>query len=598
MTTPAKSDKHYTFKKQFKFLITCALEHKGPLFLGIIGLLIGVGANLSIPWAINHVVTVSLDSGIKYKSDLEPGSIYYSAAIFCIIFALQGISFFVRSYGFGSLGHHVAHTLRTKLYSRLLSFPTSYFDQEGTGRISTALSSDITMIQDAVGMRLSVILRYLIQVIGGVGAMIMISGKLTLGIVLTLPVLVLISMTLGKMMRKESRLFQKLLGETAASAQESFLAVRLIQAHGLRENLLLPYELKSTRALGAGIRRTRIGGFMSSFLSFLLNILLVVLIACGLFMMKDGAISAGAFSAFVLYAIIVGVSFGFVAHSTAEFLQAFGAADWVMYQLLEECPDKNPLRGTQYGDFTKDITLNNVSFSYRQEDGILKETLKNCSLIIPPSSTIALVGPSGGGKSTLAAIILGLYEPSQGTITLGATEYKDLNPYEFRKYVGFVPQQPELISGTLRDNLMLESPMASETELLAACTQAGLTSLIASFPQGLDTSLGEIGKAISGGQKQRIAIARALIRKPKLLILDEATSALDSENEALIQKTLEAISSETSVIIIAHRLFTIQKADHIYVIDQGTIVEDGTHEKLLAQNGLYHLLVHNQILHG
>lgn len=558
--------------------------------IGLVFLVAGSLVNLALPALARELLN---NHGLSFIHQ----NLWLVGGIVVSLFALQGICFYGRTSLFGALGQRVASDLRAQLFEATILQPVSFFDGERTADLVSRLSSDTILIQDAVSIRLSVLLRYTLQVMLGAGLMAFISLKLTLVVLSALILLVLISVMLGSKLRTVSKAQQAALGASSVIAEESFGSARIVKAFNQELTEVGRFRKRNDEVLRLGINRSRISAFFQSFVSFLLNSSLAVLILYGVVEVYQESLPAGDLTAFLAYGAIVAVSFSFIAGSYAEIMQAVGATERVFEILNQGKPTVTRGAAVKLPVNTNpELKIEGVSFAYPSRPNV--PVLHDVELIIPPGKKVALVGPSGAGKSTIVNLILRFYDPVRGRVTLNGVDLRDIDPADLRRFVSYVPQEPDLFGISIADNLRFGRPDATEQELIVACNRAGVSEFIESLPAGLQTIVGERGAQLSGGQKQRVAIARAILRDPQILILDEATSALDSENESLVQKALVELLRGRSALIIAHRLSTVRDADLVVVIDAGRVVQTGTHEQLCNTPGLYSSMVQRQELKG
>ncbi len=560
--------------------------YPGVIFFGLLGLAGGSGINLLLPEIVRRII-----NGNYFNYLLQhPFTI---AVAFVALFALQGSFFYLRAYFFGLVGQRVVATLREKVFASIIDKPIEFFDTARVGDLVSRITADTAAVQDALTVKLSVFIRYSFQVVVGVALMLWYSPQLALGIVLCIPPLVFLSMVLGKQLRVISRQQQEKLGASAALAEEVFGGVRVVKAFNREVSERERFGFTNLAILKLGVKRTAASAFFSSFVSFLLNLVIVGIFVWGATLVAHGSLASGDLTAFLIYGGIVAVSFAFVAGGYSEFVQAIGAAERV-FEFLDSREAEQ--HGAAHRIITSrresSIELTGVSFFYpaRPES----QVLDNISFAIPAGTTTALVGPSGAGKSTIVALLLKFYEPSSGTIRFSDMEYRSAQAAQVRERIAFVPQDPQLFSLSIRENLLFGRPAATQDDLETACRQANILEFVRSLPQGFDTPIGERGVQLSGGQKQRLSIARAILKDPDLLILDEATSALDSESEHLVQEALTRIMKGKTCLVIAHRLSTVKNADQVIVIENGAIVQRGTHNSLTQVDGLYRLFVERQ----
>lgn len=559
--------------------------------LALLALAIGSGINLVLPAVIREFLN---DSPAKYLSERP----IFTGGVLAALFGLQCAAFYYRSLLFNVLGQRIVTRLRRRLFSSLIERPIAFFDTHRVGDLISRLGADTMLIQDAISIKLSVFVRYSFQVIVGVIMMMSISLKLTATIVLVVPVLIGFSIFLGKKLKRLSKEQQAALGAATGVAEESLAAARIIRAFNQEQTFADRYLACAENVLAIGIRRSTVASFFSSFVSFLMNISIVFILLYGISLVFAQALSIGDLTAFMLYGVIVAVSFAFVGSGFTEFIQAMGAGERIFEFIDGDPAGEKPVTKTVTPSplpaFAQSITFSNITFAYpsRPEDPVLKEL----TLTLTAGKTTALVGPSGSGKSTIVALLLGFYPPQSGQILVDGKQLDEGQVRLLRQSFALVPQEPQLFALSIAENLRLGKQSASNEELRQACQKARILEFIDTLEKGFETEVGERGVLLSAGQKQRLAIARALLRDPKVLILDEATSALDSENEHLVQEALEQIMKERTVLVIAHRLATVKNADTVLVLENGKLLESGTHLELVKQGGLYHQLVERQEL--
>ncbi len=570
-----------------KRLLGLAFQEKSLLFFGFLALCVGSGVNLFLPQVLRDWL----------NSENPAQQFQFFLVLLVILFVLQGVSFYLRSLFFGIVGQRSVAGLRERLFSKILSRKISFFDKHNSADLLSRLHADTTLIQDAVSIRLSVLVRYALQVLVGTILMFLISPKLSFLLLLVLPLLVGMSMVLGKRLKAASKLQQEALAEANVVAEEDFALVRSVKAFVREAREEKRYDRVNSQVLAAGITRTKIAAFFASFVSSLMNLALALVAAYGAYLVSTSELPIGDLGAFLLYGLIVGVSFAFFTGSFSELSQAMGATERV-FELLEaedkeneyfhsgerNCPEKNRWN----------LRFDKVSFRYPERPE--QVVIKGISFDIHAGKTTALVGPSGAGKSTIVSLLLRFYEPDSGLISLDGRSLQEFELSRYRESIAVVPQNPELFSDTLRNNLLFAKPSANDEEILEALRRAQLETFLKDLPKGLETNIGERGLQLSGGQKQRLAIARALLLKPSFIILDEATSSLDTENERLIQLALAELFEDTTALVIAHRLSTVQNADQLLVLDSGNLVEQGQHKELMKGEGLYQRLVESQAL--
>lgn len=569
-------------------LVFFVRPHLGIFTVAMIGLALGSGINLILPEIIRRLVDGPYAT---YLSDHR----FAVGGGLVLLFALQGAGFYLRSYYFGVIGQRVVATLRRQLFESVMFQEVTFFDERRTGDLVSRLHADTQLIQDAVSIRLSILVRYAFQVVVGIVLMVWLSPRLTLAIIFMVPLLVCFSIFLGRKLRRLSRAQQAELGRATTVADETFAAIRVVKAFARETFEMTRYDRVNAEVLGLGIRRTGVSAFFSSFVSFLMNACIVLVLMYGLTIVAQGTLSSGDLIAFLLYGVIVAVSFAFIASTWAEMMQTAGAAERI-FEILDltaakPLPTAAPPRLI---DWRGDVEFESVSFAYPTRPSVT--VLEGVSFRLAPGESTALVGPSGSGKSTLVSLLLGFYRPALGRIRCGEHDLAGLSLDELRRRIAIVPQEPQLFATSIAENLRYGKETASLEELRGACAQANILDFVESLPEGFETPVGERGVQLSAGQKQRLVIARAMLKDPILLILDEATSALDSENEYLVQKALSSLLENRTALIIAHRLSTIKNCDHLLVMEKGHIVQTGTHDSLSRGPGLYSQLVARQEL--
>lgn len=570
--------------RSLRTLLALVGPHRRAFSIAMLALLGGSGINLLLPEVIRRMLSPEWLPRISERPEL-------AAVVLAGLFALQGLFFFYRAYLFGEIGQKIVASLRARLYSTLIYRELRFFDEVRTGELVSRLGSDTLMIQDAVSIKLSVLLRYSVQVLAGAVLMVWLSLRLSVAILIVLPLLVALSFILGRKLRASSRVQQSELARATTIAEETMSGVRVVKAFNQEQAQIERYQAANTKTLLAGLERTHISAFFSSFVSFLLNLAILVVVLYGVSLVRSAAISSADLTAFLMYGVIVAVSFAFVTNGYAELLQSLGAADRVFELLLHESTvGETASAAAPLGA----ITFADVAFAYPTRPDV--PVLTGINFTLREGRRTAIVGASGSGKSTLAALLLRFYDPQRGSIRCAAGDLHTLTPAAVRTHIAYVPQDPQLFGMTIRENLRFGKPDATDAELEEACSAAQILDFVKALPHGLDTEAGERGVQLSGGQKQRLAIARALLRDPEVLILDEATSALDSESEHLVQQALDNLMRGRTVLVIAHRLSSVRDAEEILVLENGKIVQRGSHEELCRIEGLYRHLVARQEL--
>ncbi|XP_072712431.1 ATP-binding cassette sub-family B member 10, mitochondrial [Ciconia boyciana] len=502
-----------------------------------------------------------------------------------------------RVYLMQTAGQRIVKRLRTTMFSSILKQETAFFDKTRTGELINRLSSDTALLGRSVTENLSDGLRAGAQASVGVGMMFFVSPSFAAFVLSVVPPLAVLAVIYGRYLRKLTKMTQDSLAEATQLAEERIGNIRTVRAFGQEVAEMKKYTNKVDYVLQLAKKEAlaRAGFFGATGLSG--NLIVLSVLYKGGLLMGSAYMTVGELSSFLMYAFWVGISIGGLSSFYSELMKGLGAGGR-LWELIERKPQLPFNEGIILGKdtFRGALEFKDVEFAYptRPETSIFKDF----SLSIPAGSVMALVGPSGAGKSTIVSLLLRLYDPISGTITVDGFDIRQLNPLWFRTKIGTVSQEPILFSCSIAENIAYgaEDPSTvTAEEIQKAAETANAASFIRDFPKGFDTVVGEKGILLSGGQKQRIAIARALLRNPKILLLDEATSALDAENEYLVQEALDRLMEGRTVLIIAHRLSTIQNADFVAVLGHGKILECGKHEELLANpNGLFRKLMQKQ----
>ncbi len=525
----------------------------------------------------------------------DPGLLDQALAGMFAIVVVMAAATVSRAYLMAWLGERVTADVRNAVFANVLKLSPAFFETMRPGEVLSRLAADTTVVQTIVGSSASVALRNVLLLIGGTVMMAITSPKLTGLVFLVVPIVVAPIVLFGRRVRTLSRESQDRLGDASADIDETLNAVTTVQAFN-RETLdaqrvgVRVEEAFSTAVYRAGVRSILIG----------LVILLVfssvgVLLWIGGHDTQAGRITPGELSAFVFYAIVVASSVGAISEFMADVQRAAGASER-LFELLDAKAtveiSANPValpeppRGA--------IRFENVTFNYPSRPD--QASLSEFNLDVAPGETVALVGPSGAGKTTIFNLLLRFYDPASGTVRLDGIDLRQADPARIRARIGFVAQEPTIFAADVFDNIRYGRPGATEAEVRRAAEAAAAATFIERLPQGYRTNLGGRGVRLSGGQRQRIAIARALLRDPAVLLLDEATSALDAESERFVQQALDVVMKGRTVLVIAHRLATVLKADRIAVLDHGRLVALGTHERLLQEGGLYARLASLQFI--
>ena len=565
------------------WLLSLAKPERKSLIWGTFFLLIGSALGLVFPQAIRVIINAATESK-------DPTLVDKAAIFLAIVFLVQGVAVSARAYLFTVAGERVVARLRRDLYERLVSLDVAFFDQHKTGELISRLSNDTSVLQNTVTVNLSMALRHLAAVVGGIALLLYTSAQLTAVMIAVVPAVVLSSVFIGRRIRRLSRRVQDALAGASEVAEETFAGVRTVRVFAREAQEAGRYGEQVEKSFQLARRRSAYSAIFFGATTFSGYGAIALVLWFGGGLVLEGGLSVGDLTAFVLYTLIVAFSIGALGGLWADFMRAAGAGDRVMALLKEE--STMPKEGLRPEDFEATVRLDKVSFHYPARPDV--EVLRDVDLQVEEGRVVALVGPSGGGKSTIAALLSRLYDPSQGELSLGGHRLEQLDPDWLRERVGVVSQEPTLFSTSIRENILYGRPGASQDEIEAAAKAAFAHDFITAFPDGYETLVGERGVQLSGGQKQRVAIARALLKNPQVLVLDEATSALDAESEAAVKLALDKLMEGRTTLVIAHRLSTVRDADEVVVLVDGAVAERGSHEDLLAMEGVYQRLVRRQ----
>jgi ATP-binding cassette subfamily B protein len=573
-------------KAFFMKLLNLSREEWPLLIKGMIFLLISSAALMAYPQYIKAII----DNALQTK---DTKALNYAALFALGVFIIQGISSSYRFYYFTLAGEKTVKRLRVKLFSQILSQEMPFFDFQKTGELLGRLSSDTAVLQNALSVNISMLVRNLFQTIGGIVLLFITSTKLTVFILILIPPLAWLVAAFGKKVKHISKLTQDALAVSSGVAEESISGVRTVKAFAQEKWEINRYGDQLQKSFNLSLDRISVVAKFTGVVSIVGFFAIVFIVWYGGRLVIQEEMSVGTLTSYILYVMTVAFSAGLLGSLYTDFMSAFGAGHRI-FELLDiatvnEENFKKPLKNISKGV----IEIQHADFSYPARADQL--VLKNFSMKIEQNETIAIVGSSGAGKSTIAQLLMRFYDLNSGKILIDGLDIKDYDLYALRNQVGIVSQEPILISESIEDNIRYGKPDATFEEVVAAAKVAYAHDFITSFSSGYKTLVGEKGVQLSGGQKQRVAIARAVLKDPKILILDEATSALDSESEYLVQAALENLQKGRTTLIIAHRLSTVKKSDKIFVMDHGEIVQSGPHDELiLMKDGFYNKLLEKQ----
>ena len=510
-----------------------------------------------------------------------------------ILFGTQAILSYFRVVIFTNVTENTLSDLRRSAFERLIYMPMDFFNQNKVGELASRISSDITQIQETLRTTIAEFFRQIITIVGSVILLLFISWKLALIMVATVPVMAVIAVVFGRFIKKLSKKAQDFTADSNSIVEEALMGISNVKAFTNELFILNRYQKSVDEIRVLNLKSGKWRGLFISFIIFCMTGAIVFIVWQGLMMTQgpNPELTSASFFSFMMYTIMMVASVASVPDLYAAIQKSIGATESLM-TIINQKSERDLHLGAQKPELKGKVHFENVHFSYPQRADL--KVLKGISFSANRNETIAIVGSSGAGKSTISSLLLNYYSVSEGAILFDDVNCKDIDTNYLRGHMALVPQEVILFAGTIQDNIEFGRPGANFKEIELAAQQANALEFINSFPEGMQTQVGDRGIQLSGGQKQRIAIARAILKNPTILILDEATSALDSESERLVQDALDTLMKGRTSFVIAHRLSTIRKADKILVLNQGVIAESGTHDELIQSKGLYASLVELQ----
>jgi len=579
-------------KRAFRLFNYISTTNKWLFLLGTLFLAITAGASILFPKLLGNMmdgVFVYKQGSVSTAPSMD--KITQVAHWFIYLFIIQAVFSFLRIALYVKVTENMTFSLRTSLFKSVISQNMDFHSKNRVGDLLSRFSSDISQIQDTFTTNIAMFIRQILVMIGGVFLIFKTSPQLAVYMLATVPVIIVVALIFGKFIRKISREVQDLTAQNNIIVEESITGIINVKAY---TNELFEHTRYIKNAFTLQKESVIRGYWRGAFSSFIIVCLfgsIVFLIFKGLGLVQAGELGIGELFNFMLLTAFVGGSIGGMAEQFVQIQKTLGAVERVL-DIIEMPIESN--NSNHAPNFDQPIRFQNIEFSYPSRPENL--VLKDISLTLEPGKTIALVGPSGSGKSTIASLIYQFYKPTYGKITLGNSNINEISLIDYRKNFAYVPQEVVLFGGSIYENILYGNPEATKEEVIDAAAKANAINFINDFPEKFETLVGDRGMKLSGGQKQRIAIARAIIRNPKILILDEATSALDSESEFEVQKALAELMKNRTSIVIAHRLSTIRYADSILVIRSGKVIENGNHHDLMKiENGIYKNMIERQI---
>ena len=550
----------------------------GIFAIGLIFLLLSSLASMVFPYFTGQLVDAA-------KSDLVE-DINKIALILLGVFFLNAVFSFFRIYLFAIVTQKTLAALRQDTYNHLIKLKMAFYSERRVGELTSRISSDISLLQETLTTTIAEFLRQILVIIIGIGLLTFISGKLTLLMLALVPVVIVIAIIFGKKIKGLSKEAQDKIADSNVIVEETLQGIATVKAFVNEAFEYLRYKKKTDDVIAISLKAAIWRGAFASFIIFCLFGSIVAVIWYGVILVQEDALSVGDLFTFILYSVFVGASLGGIADLYSQLQKAIGATENLMEILDEEQESSQDAQKENIEVQSGAIEFENISFSYPNRSDV--SVLNNLSFSIESGQQVALVGPSGAGKTTITALLLKFYEATSGNIKVDGKNIDDYKLEKLRSSMAIVPQDVVLFGGTIYENILYGDPSASKEEVRAAAKKANALEFVEEFPEQFETLVGERGVQLSGGQRQRIAIARAILKNPKILILDEATSALDSKSENLVQEALDALMKGRTSLVIAHRLSTIKKADKIVVLKDGALAESGTHDELIVkEDGLY-----------
>jgi len=597
LSSKQPNTKKISASKKLRFLLAYLKPYLFSYSIGWVFLVLSTLAGLVFPYLMGGLL--GADSGGSSVDTigqvLSKNSVNGIAFALFILFGVQSLFSFFRVVLFNNVTENALRDLRNDAFERMIYMPMDFFNTHKVGELTSRIASDITQIQETMRTTIAEFFRQLVIVVGGITFLVFISWKLSLIMLGTVPVMAIIAVIFGRYIRKLSKNAQDFTAESNSIIEEALSGIANVKAFTNEVFNLNRFRINTQKMRDLNVKSGIWRGVFVSFIIFCLFGAIVFIIWQGMIMTQGAhpTLPKEGFYQFILFTILMGASIGSLPELYANIQKALGAVENLV-EIMNTATERELVDGTKKPTLSGNIRLEDVHFQYPQRLDV--PVLSGINFNIARNQTLAVVGGSGAGKSTLASLLLRYYEPQSGAVFFDETDTREIDLEYLRSHIAIVPQEVMLFADTIQENIRFGRPEASAQEIEDAAKAANALEFIQSFPEGMNTQVGDRGIQLSGGQKQRIAIARAILKNPAILILDEATSALDSESEKLVQDALDRLMTNRTAIVIAHRLSTIRKADKIIVLQDGKIIEEGNHETLIALNGAYARFVELQNL--
>ena len=590
MADPATQDREKSKNvRALRALWPFVSEYTGLFYGAILALISTAVISLILPIAVRRVVDGFETSAVELLDS------YFSAAL--VIAAMLALGTGLRYYLVTRLGERVVADIRKSVFDRMISMSPAFYERLMTGEVLSRITTDTTVILSVIGSSVSVAARNILILIGGLALLFVTSTKLAGLVLLLVPVIIVPIVVMGRRLRVLSRENQDWIANSSGNASEALLSVQAVQAYTHEAESRATFGDVTERAFLSAKQRIQLRAIMTVVIISLVFTGIVGVLWIGARDVRAGDMTVGELVQFVIYAVMVAGSVGALSEIWGELQRAAGATERLVELLEADDSVKDPVAPDEIKTPVKGhVRFDDVVFHYPTRPE--QRALDSVSLTVAPGETVALVGPSGAGKTTIIQLLLRFYDPKSGTISIDGHDLTKLDRADFRSHIALVPQEPVIFATSARENIRFGRPGASDADVTEAAKAAAAHDFLSALPNGYDTEVGERGVMLSGGQKQRIAIARAILRDAPILLLDEATSALDAESEQAVQKAVERLSEDRTTIVVAHRLATVKKADRILVFDEGRIIASGTHDSLVAEGGLYARLARLQFTEG